>query len=585
MSEGPAAGATLEITGEKVVIGREEGCDLRLDDPEISRRHVEVTLRGDGRYEVNDLGSRNGTIVDGERISGAVVLRGDEKIEIGDSVIKVEGDHDSGATRMAAPGGETKIAAVSEPMVLTGSEGPGKGTKITAGGDEVVIGRDDACDVVLDDDEVSRRHVSLKGLPGGAAEINDLGSRNGTTVDGKQVTDPMTLSGGETVKIGQSIFTAGAPAGGDPGATRIGGPPPVVAPDRPRPQVPPGGGAPAGPPPPRRSESKSKLPIVAAVIGGVVVIVAILAIAGVFGGGDDSPPTAADIVDQVKPSTVLVLANVNGQRNASGSGWVYDVDKGLIVTNAHVVDDGTSFKIGVGTEQRAANVVGVAPCDDLAVLHLNRTADLETLPLGSQSDLQQGDPIYSLGFPGSASLADNLQVTEGIVSVVKTRLDAAAQIDPNFIVYPNVVQTDSAINPGNSGGPSVDSDGNLVGVNTVQGGNQDQNYAIGVDQVKEVIPQISKGDSLGWAGFAFEPVTNDDGDPVALQITEVLPGTDAANLGLTPGLGVLKVNGQDVTTRQDYCNAVQTVESGETVPVDIYDPSNNQFATIRITFE
>ena len=79
--------------------------------------------------------------------------------------------------------------------------------------------------------------------------------------------------------------------------------------------------------------------------------------------------------------------------------------------------------------------------------------------------------------------------------------------------YPNVLQTDAAINPGNSGGPLVNTDGELVGVNsagiTDLGGRtiQGQGYAIGVDRVKEIVPTLRQGRSIGWTGlgFGFEP--------------------------------------------------------------------------------
>jgi S1-C subfamily serine protease len=318
----------------------------------------------------------------------------------------------------------------------------------------------------------------------------------------------------------------------------------------------------------------------------VAVVAVVLAVTGAF---EKSEPSGSEIVQGVKDATVLVVAEAAGSRAGSGTGWVLDADKGLIVTNAHVVDAGDTFRVGVDGQMRDATVVGAAPCDDLAVLKVNDTKDLKTLPLASQDDIKQGDRVVVIGFPGSASVKDTLQSTEGSVSVTKTAIGITG--DPTVRHYPNVIQTDAPINPGNSGGPLVNAAKKLVGVNTIifrgKGGEvENQGYAIGVDYAKPILDKLSKGKSIGWAGFGFDPVTPKEQQvnhvPPGLFVKTTVQGTDAEKQGFatSPHL-VIAINGKPVTTFSEYCNAVQGIPSGGTATVTYAGQDGRHDAVLR----
>ena len=265
---------------------------------------------------------------------------------------------------------------------------------------------------------------------------------------------------------------------------------------------------------------------------------------------------------------------------------------------AHVVDGSEQFEVGVdGDNQlRPATVVGVAPCDDLAVLKVDVTEGLRTMPLGSQADIEQGDKLLTIGYPGNGTTEDEIQVTDGVVSVVQTRADEAAIADPDFAVYPNVIQTDAAINAGNSGGPAISDEGKLIGVNTLASlQTQNQNFAIGVDRVKEVVPELAKGSSLGWAGFGFAAISEEDLAAEgltglgggALVVTSVAPGTGAAREKVYVNDLVTTVNDKFVETRRQYCSAVRGVKSGDVVPIEVLDSVSNYetYYTLDVPFE
>ena len=331
----------------------------------------------------------------------------------------------------------------------------------------------------------------------------------------------------------------------------------------------------------RRTVRRNTVIGVAALAAILIVgaIVTLLLVSGGDGGGDDER-TVAEIVDDARSSTVEVLASVDGDLQGGGTGWVFDADAGVIVTNAHVVNSGTTFEVALeGEDPRDAELVGVAPCDDLAVLRVGATDGLRTLPLGDQESLELGDEIVALGFPGSASQEGNLTATSGVVSVVRTRFDLEGVDVPQ---YPNVIQTDTVINPGNSGGPLIDTMSRLVGVNsagiTLLNGRaiQGQGYAIGVDRVKEVVPTLVAGDSIDWTGMLFLFPSADDipslesvGLPPidGIVVPAAVEGTPAAAAGFgeRPVL-ITGVNGERIDgSLPSYCDAAGGTSAGDQI--------------------
>ena len=485
------------------------------------------------------------------------------------------------------------------------------------------VGRDSSNELWIGNDkEVSLLHARFTRDSAGDFFLHDLESGNGTFVNEERVPtgEPRKLAEGDEVRFGETRYTIGitsaptereepAPA---PAASTTHAPSPSATAPTPsstagaaaagaaatpsagkaKPPPPPAGGGTAA-----ASSGKSKRNPILIALGALGLVLVGVLIASAVGGGDGERSNS-DLVSEAKPSTVLVVSQIDGQRNGNGSGWVYDAEEGLIVTNAHVVDGSEQFEVGVdGDNQlRPATVVGVAPCDDLAVLKVDVTEGLRTMPLGSQADIEQGDKLLTIGYPGNGTTEDEIQVTDGVVSVVQTRADEAAIADPDFAVYPNVIQTDAAINAGNSGGPAISDEGKLIGVNTLASlQTQNQNFAIGVDRVKEVVPELAKGSSLGWAGFGFAAISEEDLAAEgltglgggALVVTSVAPGTGAAREKVYVNDLVTTVNDKFVETRRQYCSAVRGVKSGDVVPIEVLDSVSNYetYYTLDVPFE
>ena len=426
-------------------------------------------------------------------------------------------------------------------MRLTITAGPKQGRTVEITGDRFTVGRDEASDVVIQDPEVSRTHAYFKALPDGRAELYDLGSSNGTFVNGHRISS-VTLSGGEEIRFGNVVLQA-SPSATDqptPAGTPVVQPTPASTPSPPAPfQQPPAQvpqpPAPAFQPPPRlqqpsRSQSTIQRIILQrsvrrATVVGIVVGVLVVAVAVLFGTGvlplddDDEGGSAnqvADVIDKLRPGVTLVVVDLGGGAGSRGTGWVYDAEEGLIVTNAHVVEGGQRFSIGqgealeiqqegstftAGRQSREAELIESAPCEDLAVLKVDETEGLQPVPLApDQNDLRVGETVIAMGYP--SNLAGQREAsftgTTGVVSVKETEapaipLQTGGQVGP----YTNVVQTDAVVNQGNSGGPLVNLKGEVVGVNSA--GRTDvggQYFAVGVDRVRQVVPDLADGEDL-----------------------------------------------------------------------------------------
>jgi S1-C subfamily serine protease len=452
-------------------------------------------------------------------------------------------------------------------VYLMFASGDDKGRVVAVTGDEFVVGRDETCDLQILDTRASRRHAAFKVLPGGNAELRDLDSSNGTLLDGAPVRSAV-LSGNERIRIGDTQITfhpvdpvRAKTALGLESKPRLSA---IIA---------------------RRGQSAlhrlrierklRNLSIAAGAALTAVALVVVLLVAGVLGGG--GRPSLSAVVSALGPATVFVKAN-SGE---TGSGWALSAADGLIVTNGHVVNGGQTFQVGIGGALRQATVVADAPCEDLAVLRVSPATGLKTMPLGSQAQVKAGDEVVALGYPRSASGTPKLTATAGVVSVAKTQYQ---EVTPDIPLYPNVIQTDTPLNPGNSGGPLVSVDEKLIGVNSAvrsqdaQGrAIQNQNYAIGVDRVKEVVGRLRTGRSLGWFGFNLTyPSTAELGTlPPGVETAAAVAGTPAAKAVQGKRLLMIGIDGKRIAnTLASYCGAAAGLRSGQVVTLTVMDVTN-----------
>jgi serine protease Do len=251
-----------------------------------------------------------------------------------------------------------------------------------------------------------------------------------------------------------------------------------------------------------------------------------------------------------------------GRAQALGSGFVISSD-GIIVTNNHVIDKATDIKVTLddGTEL-PAKLLGADQKSDLAVIKVQSPKPLATIAWGDSDKLKLGDQILAIGNPFGIGTT----VTAGIVSARGRDLHSGP--------YDDFIQIDAPINHGNSGGPLVNSDGQVVGINTAiyspNGGSVGVGFAIPSDEAKSIVAKLEKSGSIdhGYLGVKIQPVTSDIADAVGLSpsqgalVAEVSDGTPAAAAGVKTGDIITGLGGQTVKLPKDLSRYVADLTPG-----------------------
>lgn len=167
-------------------------------------------------------------------------------------------------------------------------------------------------------------------------------------------------------------------------------------------------------------------------------------------------------------------------RISAGSGFVVDAERGLVVTNQHVVAHARAIAVGIGDRQVEAELLGSDPLTDIAVLRIPARG-LKALPLGESAKAHVGDYVVAIGNPFEVGQT----VTAGIISAVRAPSAGG----------PPYVQTDAPINPGNSGGPLINMRGEVIGINSAiigpSGGNVGIGLAVPSDVARRVVESIA----------------------------------------------------------------------------------------------
>jgi 2-alkenal reductase len=229
---------------------------------------------------------------------------------------------------------------------------------------------------------------------------------------------------------------------------------------------------------------------------------------------------------------------------AQGSGFLID-DQGHIVTNNHVVEDGTAFEVRFADGSVIeAKLVGRDPGSDLAVLKVaTLPSGAQPLALADSQSVEVGQTAIAIGNP--FGLRNTL--TTGVVSGVGRSLIGPEALEGGRFRIPNVIQTDAAINPGNSGGPLLNIRGEVIGVNTAirseSGSFEGIGYAVPANAVARVVPALIRDGRYQhpWMGISMRDV-----DPLlashfslpvrqGVLVTDVQPGSPAEQAGLRRG--------------------------------------------------
>lgn len=275
--------------------------------------------------------------------------------------------------------------------------------------------------------------------------------------------------------------------------------------------------------------------------------------------------------------------NRNQKRTSLGSGIIVDGQKGLVLTNAHVISAGDEIMVRLQDGREfSAKIKGIEPDFDIAVLEIKGAPSLPSVEMGDSADLMPGETVIAIGNPFGFTHT----VTTGVVSALNRSIRSQSGM------LTELIQTDAAINPGNSGGPLLNLDGSLIGVNTaIDARGEGIGFAIPVNKAKRVLQGLMGGTGLSplWFGLMGDNVDQYAAmalglkEPGGLIVNKVISGGPAAKAGIREGDIVKSINSVPLRDKHDYVNALRNQTAENAVKVEIIRNGKSQILNIKPT--
>lgn len=309
----------------------------------------------------------------------------------------------------------------------------------------------------------------------------------------------------------------------------------------------------------------------------------------------------ADAVDKIYDAVVIVSTYNDSGLISTGSGFVYKVegDTAYILTNHHVIDEGTSVNVAFTDGSiTTVTIEGSNEYEDIAVLSVPAEDIIIAAELGDPDEMRLGDTTFAVGGPLDSEFA--WTVTRGILSGVD-RMVSVTVDDTDY--YMNLIQTDTAINSGNSGGPLCNSNGEVIGITTLKymdTGVEGMGFAISIDDALEAADNIlnSEGYETPYLGIgmydlsiAYSPmykeyeVYQEDIELYNLSggviITEVTENSSADLGGILEGDIIYSFNGVDINSAARLKYELYNLYVGDVVDVELIRDG----VIVNLTFE
>jgi serine protease Do len=317
-------------------------------------------------------------------------------------------------------------------------------------------------------------------------------------------------------------------------------------------------------------------------------------------GAKDVPGSFADLAERLMPSVVNISTTTTVTTNgnpfpgfkfppgspfedmfkefgtpqtrksaALGSGFIID-EKGIVITNNHVIQDAEDIVVRVGDEKEyKATIIGADPLSDIAVLQINSKEKFIPVKFGDSDNARIGDWVIAIGNPFGLGGT----VTAGIISARNRSIGLSR--------YEDYIQTDASINSGNSGGPLFDMNGDVIGINTAilgKGGSIGIGFSIPSNNAKKVVDQLIEfGETKrGWLGVRIQVVTKEIADvekldkPRGALVASVAEKSPSDKAGIKAGDIILEFNGTKINEMKELPIIVAQTEVGKTVDVKVW---------------
>jgi len=287
-------------------------------------------------------------------------------------------------------------------------------------------------------------------------------------------------------------------------------------------------------------------------------------------------------VDKVYDSVVMIENYKSKSLQGTGSGFVYKVDKerGYIMTNQHVVDGSTSLKVRLTNgEEVDAKLLGGDEYLDIAIVSIPAKSVIKVATIGKTKSLKLGDAIFTIGSPVGEEYFNT--VTSGIISGLNRKVTVSVDSNNDWIM--DVLQVDAAINPGNSGGPLLNSNGEVIGVNSlklVDNQIEGMGFAIKIEDAMAHASELESGKSIDRPLLGINLVNVEDtnvlyryGISVDKDITSgvvvvsIVEGTGADKSDLKKGDVITAIDKEKVTNSAYLKYILYKYSSGDKIKI------------------
>ena len=288
----------------------------------------------------------------------------------------------------------------------------------------------------------------------------------------------------------------------------------------------------------------------------------------------ESVEVPADVDPVLQEFFEIPNTRLKRETTAAGSGVIVDAERGLILTNEHVVRGASLIEVTTKDNRRfRAQLVGKDKATDVAVLKI-KADNLTAVPIGDSRSLEVGDFVLAVGNPFGLGQT----VTSGIVSAMgRTGLGIEG--------YEDFIQTDASINPGNSGGALVTLDGKLVGLNTAifskSGASHGIGFAIPIDMARRIMAQLVESGEVhrGQIGIS---IRSPAGGRAGAEIVSVEPASPAALAGLIKGDVIDSVDGRPIASPPQLRTLLGVMPAGSEIEMKFRRGGEARTARLRI---
>ena len=300
-----------------------------------------------------------------------------------------------------------------------------------------------------------------------------------------------------------------------------------------------------------------------------------------------------ELADRVRPAVVSLSPYIakdavrqglpkRGRPANAGAGVIYNAERGLIVTNSHVVRNVQKIKVTLmGGREIIGEVLGADEDTDLAVVYIASKVPLAEVVFGDSSKVRVGQLVIAVGNPYGL----NDTTTFGIISGLKRE-------NINLSRYEDFIQTDASINPGNSGGPLLNIKGEVIGINTaIINYAQSIGFSIPSNMVKHVVEQLVDHGEVhrGWLGVGIDPVSEEVANRAAkaqvgegVIINSIFEGDPADMAGLKVGDIILKIGGSEIDSPNSMIRVIGAITPGQTINLDILRKGEHKLVPVKL---